>query len=117
MPHYYPQMTLGDVPIKKGGNKQSRAIPIAMTETSENFGKTDKVYDNKFPSSQISFSVRDGRGLHPTQKPVALIEYLIKTYTNEGETVLDNCPGYRDWETATGTTNRTSTRSAAADRY
>ncbi len=34
----------------------------------------------------------DGR-LHPTQKPVALFEYLIKTYTNEGETVLDNCMG------------------------
>lgn len=32
-------------------------------------------------------------GLHPTQKPVALMEYLIKTYTNEGETVLDNCMG------------------------
>ena len=30
---------------------------------------------------------------HPTQKPVALMEYLIKTYTNEGETVLDNCMG------------------------
>lgn len=32
-------------------------------------------------------------GLHPTQKPVALFEYLIRTYTNEGETVLDNCAG------------------------
>jgi site-specific DNA-methyltransferase (adenine-specific) len=35
----------------------------------------------------------DKAGLHPTQKPVALFEYLIKTYTNEGETVLDNCMG------------------------
>ena len=33
------------------------------------------------------------RGLHPTQKPVALMEYLIRTYTNEGETVLDNTMG------------------------
>ena len=31
--------------------------------------------------------------MHPTQKPVSLIEYLIKTYSNEGETVLDNCMG------------------------
>lgn len=31
--------------------------------------------------------------IHPTQKPVALIEYLIRTYTNEGETILDNCMG------------------------
>lgn len=36
---------------------------------------------------------RDKSGLHPTQKPVALFEYLIRTYTNEGDTVLDNCAG------------------------
>lgn len=35
----------------------------------------------------------DGERVHPTQKPVALMEYLIRTYTNEGETVLDNCMG------------------------
>ena len=34
-----------------------------------------------------------GGGLHPTQKPVALYEYLIRTYTNEGDTVLDFCMG------------------------
>ena len=36
---------------------------------------------------------QDREKLHPTQKPVALCEYLIKTYTNEGEMVLDNCIG------------------------
>ena len=36
---------------------------------------------------------KDYGGLHPTQKPVALLEYLINTYTNEGDTVLDNCMG------------------------
>lgn len=35
----------------------------------------------------------EGKTVHPTQKPVALMEYLIRTYTNEGETVLDNCMG------------------------
>jgi site-specific DNA-methyltransferase (adenine-specific) len=35
----------------------------------------------------------EGKTIHPTQKPVALFEYFIKTYTNEGETVLDNCAG------------------------
>lgn len=45
-----------------------------------------------YPDSVLQFNVqRDG--LHPTQKPVALFEYLIKTYTNPGETVLDNCAG------------------------
>ena len=41
-----------------------------------------------FPSNMLDFP-RDKGGVHPTQKPVALMEYLIKTYTNEGETVLD----------------------------
>lgn len=88
-PNYYPQMTKRDKPIKKGGNKQSKAIPITLTPTSKSFGDSVKVYDEKHPTSQIRFSCRKGRGLHPTQKPVALMEYLIKTYTNENETVLD----------------------------
>lgn len=41
----------------------------------------------------IKGDVKRGHGLHPTQKPVALMEYLIRTYTNEGDTVLDNCMG------------------------
>jgi site-specific DNA-methyltransferase (adenine-specific) len=48
-----------------------------------------------YPTSILRFGNSDNRerGLHPTQKPVALMEYLIRTYTNEGETVLDNCMG------------------------
>ena len=46
---------------------------------------------DRFPLSILRFSKESG--LHPTQKPVALMEYLIKTYTNEGETVLDSCMG------------------------
>lgn len=45
----------------------------------------------RVPSSWQKFNVEVG--LHPTQKPVALMEYLIKTYTNENEVVLDNCMG------------------------
>src|SRR5699024_1090968 len=44
--------------------------------------------------------------VHPTQKPVALFEYLIKTYTNEGETVLDNCMGSGTTAIACMDTNR-----------
>jgi len=49
----------------------------------------------RYPSSVREFNNRSkgDRGLHPTQKPVALMEYLIKTYTNEGELVLDFCAG------------------------
>lgn len=90
-PFYNPQKVQREKPIKKGGNKQSIAIPIAETEASNAFGKLSKSYDDKHPTTATSleFSSRVGRGLHPTQKPVALMEYLIKTYTNPGETVLD----------------------------
>lgn len=45
-----------------------------------------------YPRSILRFPA-DGRPIHPTQKPVALLEYLIRTYTNEGDTVLDNTMG------------------------
>lgn len=94
-PRYFPQMTARDVPIKKGGNKQSSAIPIRITEASEAFGAEGKTYDEKHPISILEFSNRGAgdRGDHPTQKPVALMEYLIRTYTNPGDTVLDNTMG------------------------
>lgn len=44
-----------------------------------------------YPKNVLQFNTE--RGLHPTQKPVPLLEYLVRTYTNEGETVLDNCMG------------------------
>ena len=48
-----------------------------------------------YPKHLLEFSniKVGGKRLHPTQKPVALLEYLIKTYTNKGDTVLDNCMG------------------------
>ncbi len=47
----------------------------------------------RYPRGIIRITARDNKPLHPTQKPVALFEYLIKTYTNKGEVVLDNCIG------------------------
>ena len=57
-----------------------------------------------YPKSILRF--KQERGLHPTQKPVALFEYLIRTYTNEGETVLDNCIGSGTTAIACINTNR-----------
>ena len=92
--NYYPIMTKRDKPIVKGSNKQSKAIPIAITEASIKFSKEKKTYDYKYPTSNsLRFSGRTDRGFHPTQKPVPLLEYLIKTYTQEGETVLDFTAG------------------------
>ena len=90
-PKYYPQKIKRDIPIKAGGNtqKEGKAIKLAVTSHSEEFGKMHKVYDDKFPESQLRFSCRSERGLHPTQKPVDLLRYLILTYSNEGDTILD----------------------------
>lgn len=62
-----------------------------------------------YPCHLLEFAgagVGKEKRLHPTQKPVALLEYLIKTYTNEGETVLDNCMGSGSTGEACINTNR-----------
>lgn len=46
-----------------------------------------------FPTSILKYPSIAGKRLHPTQKPVQLLEWLIKTYSNEGDLVLDNCAG------------------------
>lgn len=57
------------------------------------FGKAVDIITNlKYPKSILNFK-RPHPQIHPTEKPVALLEYLIKTYTNDGDTVLDNCMG------------------------
>ena len=64
----------------------------------------EQKYTN-YPSEIIEFGL-DKDSVHPTQKPVALMEYLIKTYSNEGETVLDNCMGSGTTGVACMITNR-----------
>ncbi len=57
-------------------------------------GEIKPQYYTNYPINLIEFNGVNSKGRqHPTQKPVALLEYLIKTYTNEGDTVLDNCMG------------------------
>ena len=80
---YTPQMTKG-VMRQKGGYKVDREFAVMD-------GAPKKFCDEYYPKSILDISVANNKDsrLHPTQKPVALMEYLIKTYTNEGETVLD----------------------------
>ena len=78
------------------------ALDIKMVRTAE-----DDKTDLKYPKSIQTISNADNtKRVHPTQKPVALFEYLIKTYTNEGETVLDNCMGSGTTAIACMNTNR-----------
>lgn len=70
------------------------------------FGKAeDFISDYKYPKSILNFQ-RPHPQVHPTQKPVQLLAYLIKTYTNEGELVLDNCMGSGSTMVACIETNR-----------
>lgn len=79
--------------------KNSKSIPIANPGEGEVSGL--------YPKSILCFSNANRKdSIHPTQKPVALFEYLIKTYTNEGETVLDNTAGSMTTAIAALNTNR-----------
>ena len=95
-PRYFPIKTVRETPMTKGvsSNKNSgEATGRIRGKAKDAFA--GKVYEDAFPSSILKFSSRsaDARGLHPTQKPVALMEYLIRTYTNQGDVVMDNCMG------------------------
>jgi site-specific DNA-methyltransferase (adenine-specific) len=87
-PTYNPQKTDGKAVKKtssKHQNKERREAGLDMpVKYSEGYEPSKRL-----PRSIIEISKPGGKFIHPTQKPVALMEYLIKTYTNEGETVLD----------------------------
>lgn len=76
----------------------------------EGYNKQKDSYKNnngfRHPTSILKFSNPRIKGGHPTQKPIALFEYLIKTYTNDGDTVLDNCIGSGTTAVAAIRTNR-----------
>ena len=98
---YNPQMIKRDKPIKSGGTKHSETAPIKYKD--KDFKKT---YKYKNPTTLIEFDkIRKG-SVHPTQKPVALLEYLIKTYTNEGDLILDFTMGSGSTGVAALNTNR-----------
>ena len=98
---YNPIMTPRDKPVSRGKNKGN------ISETTNNAFTKDKVYTEYYPKNIIEISNADQNNrVHPTQKPVALFEYLIKTYTHEGELVLDNCAGSGTTAIACLKTNR-----------
>lgn len=70
-----------------------------------------------YPNNILRFNNPNNNTVHPTQKPVALFEYLIKTYTNEGELVLDNCAGSGTTAVACINTNRNYILIEKEDKY
>jgi DNA modification methylase len=113
---YIPQMTSGTPNhVTDGHIRQSQA-------TNNCYGKFSNVIQRqtsiKFPKQLLRFQQQDPtKILHPTQKPVALMEYLIRTYTNEGETVLDNTMGSGTTGVACANTGRRFIGIERDDKY
>jgi len=102
---YNPQMRKGFSPYKKAQRENYDKDGAVFKDTREP-GSVSVSNGERFPSTVIEFSNPNNKSIHPTQKPVELFEYLIKTYTNEGETVLDNCMGSGTTGVACVNTNR-----------
>jgi DNA modification methylase len=107
---YFPQMTEGKPYISGKGTSGDITGNVLKTQTKNN--------GTRYPRSIQKFNTDKSKGsLHPTQKPVALLEYLIKTYTDEGETVLDNCMGSGTTGVACVNTNRNFIGIELEDKY
>lgn len=97
---YNPQMTKGKM-RQKGGYYSEHEQALSS-------GTKAKINDEYYPKAILEFTKADNKDskLHPTQKSLDLMEYLIKTYTNEGDTILDNCMGSGTTGVACINTNR-----------
>ena len=107
LPTYNPQFTKGK-PLHSKGTKYKSTL-----QTNNNYGRYGTMADDragstdKYPTSIIQVSkTHPSKAQHITEKPVAICEWLIKTYTNKGMTVLDNCMGSGSTGVACVNTNR-----------
>lgn len=102
---YFPQGLLPYGKEVRNGNKKGKDNTYwRPSMKSSNGGGYIQQYTN-YPTTVLNFD-KVQKAVHPTQKPVELLEYLIKTYTNEGDTVLDNCMGSGSTGVACVNTNR-----------
>lgn len=106
-PTYNPEMIKLEKSYKHVLPKYDSLNYQGGLKSSNNNIRITKEYTHKYPTDLICFPREDNhKNLHPTQKPVKLFEYLIKTYTNEGDLVLDNCIGSGTTAVACIRTNR-----------
>ena len=99
---YNPQKTQGHVPTNSGIGRNTGNVYSGKMQVDYKGGDTER-----YPKNIIKFnSVNNYARVHPTQKPTELLEYLIRTYTNETESVLDNCMGSGSTGVACVNTNR-----------
>lgn len=102
-PVYNPQMTVGEPYYRKSSNNKKNDHNLGVNSNMETIN-----YGTRYPITIQYFKQNWSKQqqIHPTQKPVALFEYLIKTYANEGDLVLDNCMGSGTTAIACINTNR-----------
>jgi site-specific DNA-methyltransferase (adenine-specific) len=98
--NYYPIMRTGKMRKRGGAKEKSRVVGSGLKDGYENYS------DQYYPTNIIDMANPRKNKLHPTEKPVALLEYLIQTYSREGDTVLDNCAGSGSTGVACINTNR-----------
>jgi site-specific DNA-methyltransferase (adenine-specific) len=108
LPTYNPQKTNTDSSYYRKGGVRNSPTKVMGEKSPAGHYLTDGIRNGRFPRSiqKITSEGMDKGSHHPTQKPVALFEYLIKTYTNEGDLVLDNCAGSGTTGVACKKTNR-----------
>lgn len=91
LPTYNPQMTHGH---QRKVSKAEHKVNCKKTTDYGEYGLTTYDSTDRYPRDVLKFSWdKQNEALHPTQKPITACEYFIKTYTNEGDLVLDNCMG------------------------
>ena len=114
LPLYVPQMTTGHKPVNSYTKKHnSDGDCYGNTKTSSGGGST-----TRYPRSVLKFaSDKQKLSLHPTQKPLALLEYIVKTYSNEGDHVLDFCMGSGTAGVAAAKLNRAFTGMELNEKY
>jgi site-specific DNA-methyltransferase (adenine-specific) len=104
---YTPIKEVGNVYCTRHNTQRKPGGVFGDAQLHATQSTTKEIRTDRYPSTIIKIpSMRQQDLFHPTQKPVALFEYLIRTYTNEGETVLDNCAGSFTTAIACINTNR-----------
>lgn len=115
LPTFNPQMTKGES-YKKIHHLQERKKGV-YDKTGEIDGHISESKGERYPKTVLEFSNPNHNTVHPTQKPVKLFEYLIKTYSNEGNMILDCCAGSGTTGEACNNTNRNYTLIEKEEKY
>lgn len=114
LPTYNPQKTTGHTPVNSYTKHQDDGEIYGKTQAGLSGGGSTE----RFPRDVLVFPTdKQKEALHPTQKPVKLLEYLIETYSNEGDTVLDNTFGSGSTGVAAANTGRRFIGIEKDDKY